>query len=363
MTVSLRGVLEAIQRFDLTNAIKIPASVSSYLGPLVVLLFVDSLVAVVGFLVISRGAVLLAHLLLCLRALPVLSCRFRFVAARIRPLIGFGGWLTVTSFMGPFITSVDRFMIGAFVSLSAITLYVTPYEALAKLMIFSTSLLGVLFPAFSALAVNRIWEIRRLYARAFRYLLVLVAPIVGMLLALAFDLLSLWVGVDLALDSAPVAKWLAVAFLIHVLANIPLTTIQSLGRADAPAKLQLVLLLVYLLALWYLVRSMAITGVAIAFTLWTTVEAVGLFVVAERLLPASGKVEDRFSWLNLGIVSAFLLLFLGIGSLLSGAIVLKVAVVVCLLAVFVGWEWLFFLKKEDRNAFIGQVKSILKRSS
>ncbi len=69
-TAALRGVFEAIQRFDVVNLIKIPASILSYLGPLIVLYFIRTLVAVILFLVISRAVVLLAHFLLCLRIVP-----------------------------------------------------------------------------------------------------------------------------------------------------------------------------------------------------------------------------------------------------------------------------------------------------
>lgn len=88
---ALRGVLEALQRFDMVNAVKVPASIANYLGPLLVLPFADSLTAVVGVLVIVRGVVLLAYLLLCLRALPVLARGLRFDFGRLKPLIGFGG--------------------------------------------------------------------------------------------------------------------------------------------------------------------------------------------------------------------------------------------------------------------------------
>ncbi len=52
--VALRGVLEAVQRFDLITIVNVPASAINYLGPLAILYFVDNLVGVVGVLAISR---------------------------------------------------------------------------------------------------------------------------------------------------------------------------------------------------------------------------------------------------------------------------------------------------------------------
>lgn len=352
-TAALRGVLEATQRFDMINVVKVPASMLNYLGPLPILVFTDSLVAVVGVLVFSRSAELLAHLFFCLRALPVLSSGFRFNAALLRPLLSFGGWLTASTFMGPSIASIDRFIIGASVSLSAVALYTTPYEVITKLTIFSASLLSVLFPTFSALNVNRAHELRRLYLRALKYLLVLVAPIVGVLLALSYDLLSLWVTPEFARDSAPVAKWLAIGILIIVLAQVPVTALQGAGRADITAKLQLAQLPFYALAVWYLAGSVGIVGVAVAWMVRAAVDAVLLFVAADKLLPLSVEAPaDRFFWPSIVVVCGFLLLFLGIGSESIGGIVPKLVATGALLGAFMLWEWLFFLGPADRRALV-----------
>jgi len=360
-TAALRGVLEALQRFDLVNAVKIPASVLNYLGPLLVLYFVRGLVAVVGFLVLSRVLVMVVHLLLCLKALPALSGNLGLDVSRVKPLLGFGGWLAVSSLVGPLIASIDRFMIGAFVSLSAVTLYTTPYEAVTKLTIFSASLLSVLFPAFSAMAVNRAHELRGLYLRSLKYLLVLVAPIVGVILALAYELLGLWVSPEFAPRSAPVAQWLAVGVLINVLGQAPVTVLQGMGRADVTAKLQLAQLPFYALAIWYLVGALGITGVAMAWALRAALVAAVLLIAAHKALPPAAKGPGEHSfWTNSVVVCGFLLLCLGAGSAMEGALALKVATVVALSCVFVLWEWFSFLNPADRRAFVGGIEPLLR---
>lgn len=354
-TAALRGILEAIQRFDLVNWIKVPASIANYLGPLLILSLTDGLTAVVGFLICTRGIVLLAHLLLCMRAFPELSRGFGFELALVKPLLGFGGWLTVASFIGPSMVSIDRFMLGALGSLTAVTLYTTPYEIVTKLIIFPTSLLAVLFPAFSAMAVDRVHDMRRLYMRAIKYLLVLVAPVVGILLSLSYDLLSLWVAADFATESAPVAQWLAIGILVNVLSQVAVTVLQGVGRADITAKLLLVQLPLYAVSVWFLVGLLGATGVAIAWTLQVTLAAVMLFVAANRVLPAAlGRSESHFSWFDVVVVAGFLLAFFGVGLTVSSvALILRVAAVAILLVLFVSWEWLIFLKPADRKAFVG----------
>ncbi len=211
------------------------------------------------------------------------------------------------------------------------------------------------------MAVNRAAEIRELYLRACKYLLVMVAPVVGVLLALSYELLSVWVTPEFARYSAPVAQWLAVGVLIHGLAHVSFTVLQGIGRADAPAKLQLVELPFYALAVWALIGPLGITGVAMAWTLRAAVDAVVLFVMADRLLLSNDKVaEKHFFWTSAVVICGFLLLFWGTGSLLAGAVVAKLAAVAVLLGFFVLWEWMFFLQQTDRESFLGGAKSFLK---
>lgn len=353
-TAALRGVLEAVQRFDLVNLIKVPASVLSYLGPLLVLYFVRGLVAVVAFLVLTRVLVLFAHVFFCLRALPVLSRSPRLNASRVGPLMSFGGWLAVSSFVGPLVASIDRFMIGAFVSLSAVTLYTTPYEVVSKLTIFSASLLPVLFPAFSAMALDRAHELRGLYSRALKYLLVLIVPIVGGVLALAYELLSIWVTPDFALYAAPISQWLAVGILFNALAQAPLTVLQGIGRADVTAKIQLVQVPFYAGAVWFSIELAGVVGVAIAWTLRMALVGLALFIAANILLPPSEErqeARDRLSLPVIGTICGFLLICVSSGVLLPGSLILKFAAVGALLAVFALWEWLSLLNATDRKAF------------
>ena len=73
---AIRGYLEAHQRFDLTNAILVPATLLSYLGPLAVLQFTQSLPAVISTVVASRFLAAAAALVMCLRDHPGAAASF-----------------------------------------------------------------------------------------------------------------------------------------------------------------------------------------------------------------------------------------------------------------------------------------------
>src|SRR5258708_27991364 len=75
VTSGLRGVLEAQQRFRVLSFIRIPMSIFSLAGPLLVVPFSHSLIPVIGVLIIGRLAGAVAHLIASLRAMPSLGQR------------------------------------------------------------------------------------------------------------------------------------------------------------------------------------------------------------------------------------------------------------------------------------------------
>ena len=111
-TAGLRGVMEAYQRVGLINLVSACVRLFTLVGPLLVLPFAGGLGPVVAVLVVVRLASWAIHLRLCFGAVPGLR---RGVAVRsdlIRPLLSFGGWLTLANIVNPIMVQMDRFFIG-----------------------------------------------------------------------------------------------------------------------------------------------------------------------------------------------------------------------------------------------------------
>jgi O-antigen/teichoic acid export membrane protein len=356
VTACLRGLLEAVHRFDLVNFIRIPAGIINYVGPLGVMLFTSNLAAVVGFIVACRAVVLAVHAFISLRRLPVPAGHVKFARDALCPLLRFGGWLTVSNLVSPLIVFIDRFAIGALVSMSAVAYYATPYEIITKLWVFSASLLAALFPVLSALAVAPNAEIRILHRRATRYLLVMVAPIVGLLLVFADELLGLWVGSEFARHSASAAKWLAVGVFTNVLAQVPFTVLQSMGKPDIVARLQLVQLPFYAVAIWYLTLTWGVNGTAIAWAARAAIEFLLLVFAADRLMPAHGARDSGMPLRHIMVVGGALLAFWFIGTAFDSELAMQIAAFGIMVSLLIAWEWRFMLDAADRRSLISAAR-------
>src|SRR5258706_3691946 len=254
-TAGLRGLLEAHQRFDLITALRIPTGVFTFVGPLMVLPFSSSLVPVVGILVAGRYLGCLAYLLVCLKVIPELRERVAWHGPSAAPLLKFGGWMTVTNIVSPLMVTLDRFLIGALVSMTAVAYYATPNEVVTKLLIIPGALVGVMFPAFSTSFASDRSRSVALYTRSVKCVLLALFPLVLLIVAFARNGLTIWLGTDFAQHSTRVLQWLALGVLANSLALIPFTFVQGVGRPDLTAKLHLLELPVYLGILLLLIHA------------------------------------------------------------------------------------------------------------
>jgi O-antigen/teichoic acid export membrane protein len=286
-TAGLRGLLEAHQRFKIINALRVPMGIYSFASPLLVLPFSKSLFPVVGVLAAGRVAGWAVHLIACLRVVPELRQRIAWQGAAAGPLLRFGGWMTVSNVVSPLMVTLDRFLIGALVSMAAVAYYATPYELATKLWFIPGVLLPVMFPAFSASFEHDRNRTAILYGRCVKYVFLILLPVVLLTVSVARSGLTLWLGADFAQHSFRVLQWLAVGVLINSLAQIPFALVQGVGRPDLTAKLHLIELPAYLLTLWWLVSARGVEGAAMAWTARMGVDAMLLFGMTQRLFRGS----------------------------------------------------------------------------
>ncbi|MBZ5525121.1 MAG: flippase [Acidobacteriia bacterium] len=342
-TTGLRGVLEALQKFRLATAIRVPMGVFTYLGPVMILPFSHSLASIMAVLVLGRIAAFLAHLWACARVMPNLSSGIGFHAGFVGPLMRFGTWMSISNLVGPLMVYFDRFVVGGLISMSAVAYYSVPNDVVTKLTLVPSALVGVLFPAFSATADSDRSRLIFLYECGVKYLFLLLFPVTLVLIAFAPEALRWWLGPDFAQNSAPVAQALAVAVFLNSLGQIPFAHVQSCGRPDITAKLHLMELPIYMAMLFWLARSMGIKGVAIAWLVRVALDTVMLFLFSWQLLR-----ENRFVAVRLPLLTAGALACFGSVFLLQGMIA-KIAVVTGLSVVAGVAMWFRMLSPRERN--------------
>jgi O-antigen/teichoic acid export membrane protein len=350
---SIRGVLEAVQRFDVVNYVKIPANMCMFLLPAIVLPLGLGLPSIVLLLVVSRLAVGLVYLAACLRMFPAVRRNYSLDYKVLGPLLTYGGWVSISNFLAPLLVYADRFVVGSVLGMSYVSYYTAPQEAISRGSVLPGALMTALFPALATLdASGGRDRVRELCVRAIKSLLLIMTPALLVICVFAHQLLQLWLGADFAARSTAVLQIFCVGVLVNSIAFVPFVLLQGLGRPDVTGKLHLLELPIYAVALAILLPRMGLTGAALAWSFRLLVDACLLFGAASwlKLLPLRAVVDAsirKACLLLCGLGAALLLPFLAGGSL---SIQLLIAVTVLLAFGFAVWKYVFDAK--ERNLFL-----------
>ena len=152
LTSGYRGSLEAIGQFALVNAIRVPMGIYTFLAPMtVVWAGYRDLVVISAVLALGRLIACLLHAWFALRAIEEVRRFGRLDRRFIKPLLQFGGWLSVMNTFGPLIGYVDRFIVGMTLGPQAVTYFVTPQEVANKISLIPMAISTAAFPTLSRL--------------------------------------------------------------------------------------------------------------------------------------------------------------------------------------------------------------------
>jgi O-antigen/teichoic acid export membrane protein len=173
----------------------------------------------------------------------------------------------------------------------------------------------------------------------------LMFPIALVAIAFAHEALGIWMGSALPVESGVVLKWLALGVFINAIAQAPYAALQGTGRPDLIAKLHVAELPIYAVAIFVLVRAFGLPGVAMAWVLRVTIDAIALLVVTKHVMDVPLMPGRSAGW-----IVAVMLVALGIAATLSGG--MKIVLVVGALLLFLPLGWLALLSAGEREAIL-----------
>jgi O-antigen/teichoic acid export membrane protein len=283
-TTALRGILEALQRFDVVNIVRAPLGLLTYFGPLAVLPFSNQLPDIVGVLVVARLVSMLVYLVAGLWLYPELGRKAPVDRRIVRDLLSFGGWMTVSNITAPLLLYAGRLAVAVGVSVEAVGYFSTPYDVVINLLLVPSVFVSVLFPMFAQQFPTGSVDVRRLYRRSLWQMTAVMLPACVLTWLLARPALAWWINLEFAQQSYQVAQWLAVGIFINSFGHVSQSLVQAYGRPDFTAKLHLAELLLYLPYMWWMILQYGVVGAAIAWVIRVAISTAVLAVMADRCL-------------------------------------------------------------------------------
>jgi O-antigen/teichoic acid export membrane protein len=360
---ALRGALEASNRFDLSNGIRVPSLSLLFLIPALGGLAGLPLDTVVLFLSLSRILTAITFLYFVAKLFPEVIHSFSFELSQAKALFRFGSWVSITNILNPVIMQSEKLLIPAILSVGMLTYYSPPQEMVARIAIIPVSLSVAMLPKFSYLGKQDTLELReQVVIRPIQYVLILMAPLMGVFIFFSKEIMSAWVGTALATISKDVLVVLAGAYFFSGLSAIPLSAVQGLGHPDLKAKWDLVLAPSFVLLAVLSIRSFGIMGAAISRFVVLSADSVYLFLILKKVL--SLPAEEFFP-MRVRIMSFSGVGFLGIGAILSFegvSLALRLSAYLCSLLIFAILVWKKGMKEEERKT-LRRTVSMLQISS
>jgi O-antigen/teichoic acid export membrane protein len=279
----LSGALQGRERFLELNLISVSGTVLFQLFPLsVAMLWGPNLIFILPAAIFVRLITLLILFESCRRHI-INGHAATFARAQAAQLLRFGGWVTVTSFIGPMMVILDRFLIGALFGAKAVSYYTIPFQLTERATIISNALTSALFPRFASAGSE---EEQRLAHEGLRALAVVMTPLVAVGIFIMAPFLARWITPDFARQSALVGQIILLGFWVNGFAKIPYAQLQARGRPDLVAKCHLGEILPYFGLLYLGLSTFGLAGAAVAFTLRVLVDFVLLASFAGILQPS-----------------------------------------------------------------------------
>lgn len=290
ITLVLGGTLEGRERFLTINLLTIFGLVLFQVAPLGYAYWVGTgLAGLVMVATLALAASAAVSLVVTAASLPV-SGRPRIDLERVRSLVTYGGWITVSGLVSPILTLVDRIVIGAVLGAKSVTRYTIPFTLVSRAVIVPTGFLRTLFPRFSMLDRHDAAELARVGLRA---LVALMTPLTVFGLVILDPFLRTWVGDEIGRSSAPVGEILLLGIWLNSLAMVPYALLQAQRRPDLPAKFHLFEVAPYIGGLALGLHLAGIRGAAWAWTGRAAVDAILLFWAARATSAPSRPVDLR----------------------------------------------------------------------
>ncbi len=351
---SMRASLEGAQRFDISTPLRIPSSLASVVVPAWAASAGYSLSDILWILLAVR--VLLAFLTVYAVKRVLIPARWSLPSdwKVLREMLGYSGWVAVSTILGPVLGSFDRFTVGSVIGGTGLGYYSGASEGANRVLLIPVTAFSAMLPALSATDASDGRERSIAVTRAAqRQLAALLFPVCLTLVAFGPTVLGFWLGSSFADAAGTALRILSIGIFLAGLAILPLALLYGSGRPDLPAKINLIQVALHVPVTIILTRALGITGAALSVTLlrgedlifyeWATRRAIG------RAVPDS---MERKRGAALWTAAIILSIAFGLATWLQpGSRIAAASIGLIGLATYAWWCWTRVFSPRERKAW------------
>ena len=241
-----QGALIGAQRLTVSSAINIVMVTIGSLGAVMVLAFVSPTIEAFFIWQASVGLVYAITMRAAARLIIGSDKAGRFDVANIRRILRFSLGVGAISFSGLVLTQLDKVILSKTLGLENFGHYMLATMVASSLYILIVPIFNITYPRFSVLvAQGRLEELLVQYRAASQLLAALLFPAAMVLILLAHSLIQFWTSNEgLAVDVAPLASLLLLAYALHGIMHMPYALMLAQGETKSMFAVYIALIVV-----------------------------------------------------------------------------------------------------------------------
>jgi O-antigen/teichoic acid export membrane protein len=231
----------------------------------------------------------------------------------LKPLFRYGGWLTLAQVVIQVVGSVDKILIGTYLSPASVGYYNISTSLPLKLWIIYGAFVSSAFPLIVSLKAHSASsaEVFHLVSRFARSILLLLSPFSLFFMFFGYTFVSAWINETYARSGLFCIMLASVYSLISGFSNIFHALLRAWERPDLSTKAYLFATLGYLPLLYVFIRWLGISGGALALVLFSVIELLLILRFVKKIF----KIKLS-SWYPILLNRHFFILMI-IGALLA----------------------------------------------
>lgn len=349
LMAGLRGFLEAAGRFPFLSAVTACAGACMYVAPVVVVIEGGGLVAIAATYVAIRIGMAIAFAIGCLGTKHRPPFRPTLDQKALKQMASFGGWLSVSNVIGTAMVYGDRFLLGSFTGMAAVTSYSMPLDVIGRMQILITSFCAVLFPLLSRLDGSGSAHFQRVYRGALAIVLSSITPLTITVILLSPFLMRLWLREHNTSEAVFAAQVFLAGSIVQAMASISFTALHARGRADLAAWAHIAEFPIYCIAFFWAATHFGVRGAALVWF--------GRIILDFACMVVLLRVEERNrGFLFTPQLAAILIsIIVLLTSIFQPAHTLPFEITICLLTWL--WAWRALLDSDTRRLLAHAITS------
>lgn len=183
----------------------------------------------------------------------------------------------VADSLGMLITYVDKIIIGIFLPIASLAYYSVSFDLTIRLCEFQVSATTSVFPTFSSHhAASLKGRFRRLYIKLTKLMVIISAFFSSTLCFFSKEILTLWVGADVALSSYHILQVISWGILTGSLLAIIGTIFYSVGNINKVIKINTLMFFSHLAMCILFIKKFGLICVAVS---WIITQIIGIFLL------------------------------------------------------------------------------------